>query len=166
MKIVVSDTGPLLHLREAECLDLLPELGQIVIPPAVRAEIQALDPSWLEEPPKWVAVRDLTPESSARSRAWQSARVLDRGEAEAFELVRQVEADWLLTDDAAARILAQEAGFEVHGSLGVVLWAAATGRYSFEAATRVLGALFDSSLWISERVRASAEAALGEIFAG
>ena len=48
------------------------------------------------------------------------------GEAQAIALARQFGPDWLLTDDASARLLAQSLGLEVHGSLGLVLWSAAT----------------------------------------
>ena len=40
-------------------------------------------------------------------------------------LVRQLKADWFVTDDTAARVLATTLGIEVHGSLGILLWAAA-----------------------------------------
>ena len=34
----VADTGPVLHLAEAEALDLLPMLGEVALPPAVAEE--------------------------------------------------------------------------------------------------------------------------------
>jgi predicted nucleic acid-binding protein len=49
---------------------------------------------------------------------------LGPGEIEAILLARAVNADWLLTDDAGARLVAAFLGLEVHGSLGVILWAA------------------------------------------
>ncbi len=51
----------------------------------------------------------------------QIAHELGAGEAEAIALARSLHADWLLTDDAEARVVAQLAGLEVHGSLGVLL---------------------------------------------
>jgi len=90
---------------------------------------------------------------------------LDPGEAQALALALQSEADWLLTDDAAARLIAQQHGLEVHGSLGVVLWGAATGHFQRQEAEDALEALAGSSLWISSRILDEARAALRQIFA-
>ncbi|HHW39541.1 MAG TPA: DUF3368 domain-containing protein, partial [Syntrophomonadaceae bacterium] len=83
---------------------------------------------------------------------------------EAIALARQIRADWLVTDDAAARLFAQTLGIEVHGSLGIVLWAVATGRLNRPQAEAVLERLSRSSLWLSPRVLAEAKAALGKIY--
>ncbi|HKV13358.1 MAG TPA: DUF3368 domain-containing protein [Thermoanaerobaculia bacterium] len=80
-------------------------------------------------------------------------------------MAAQIRADWLLTDDAAARMVAQQQGFEVHGSLGVVLWAAVEGHLDRESAEEALEALSRSSLWLSSRILAEARAALRQIFA-
>ncbi|MEW5762826.1 MAG: DUF3368 domain-containing protein, partial [Bacillota bacterium] len=79
-------------------------------------------------------------------------------------LARQIRADWLVTDDAAARLFAQTLGIEVHGSLGIVLWAAATGRLNRPEAEALLDRLARSSLWLSPRVLAEAKAALENIY--
>ena len=96
-------------------------------------------------------------------RSWSDAGLLDLGEAQALALAEQLRATWFLTDDAAARLIAGHLGFEVHGSLGVVLWAAATKRLGPAEARRTLEALFRSSLWLSARVRSEALAALATI---
>lgn len=57
--------------------------------------------------------------------AWISVEYLGAGEAHAIALAQQVQADWLLTDDATARVFAQSLGVEAHGSLGIVLAATA-----------------------------------------
>jgi len=67
-------------------------------------------------------------------------------EAEAIALARYLKPDWLLTDDAAARLLGQSLGLEVHGSLGIVLWAAATGYLNRSEADAILERLKNSSL--------------------
>jgi len=89
---------------------------------------------------------------------------LDAGEAEAIALARQIQADWFLTDDAAARLFAQALGLEVHGSLGIVLWAAVAGHLNRAAAEAVLNRLAQSSLWVSARVLAEARSALDQLF--
>jgi predicted nucleic acid-binding protein len=73
-------------------------------------------------------------------------------------------ADWLLTDDSAARLFAQALGLEVHGSLGIVLWSAATGHLDRPDAEATLDRLAHSSLWVSPRVLAEAKTALDQLY--
>ena len=159
-RVVVCDTGPLLHLAEANHFDLLQHAGELHIPLAVDAELT--DQQAHRAP--WIHVSLLSPPHSAAAQAWQKAGLLDAGEAEAIELARQLRADWLLTDDAAARLVAQSLGLEVHGSLGVVLWSAAVGRLPRAVAEDALDRLAHSSLWISPSVLAEAKAALNQLF--
>ena len=86
------------------------------------------------------------------------------GEAEAPALAIELKADWFLTDDAAARLLAESLGLEVRGSLGVVLWAAATRQVGKEEAESLLAGLEWSSVWMSQRVRDEARTALAKLF--
>ncbi len=39
MKTIVSNTGPLLHLREIGLLDLLEKAGRVIIPKAIDVEL-------------------------------------------------------------------------------------------------------------------------------
>ncbi|MCP4661702.1 MAG: DUF3368 domain-containing protein [bacterium] len=151
---IVCDTGPIVSLAEADLLPLLSLAGSVFIPPAVRAELLTLTP------PEWLRVTALEESRSEDVRRWLQAGVLDQGEAQALSLARQLKADWFLTDDAAARMLAQDLGLEVHGSLGVVLWAAAVGHLGLEEGVVALDRLSRSSLWISARVMEEARAAL------
>ncbi len=114
--------------------------------------------------PEWIKPGILEPRFLESVAHWLKAGLLDPGEAEALSLATQLKASWLLTDDAAARLIAQQQGLEVHGSLGVVLWAAATGHFHRFEAERALDALFRSSLWLSSSVREEARAALRQIF--
>jgi predicted nucleic acid-binding protein len=91
-------------------------------------------------------------------------RVIHRGEAEAIAIARELNADWFLTDDNAARPLAGSIGIEVHGSLAVVLEAARVGTLDRAAASLALAALQASSLWVSARVFEGAEATLAMIW--
>lgn len=161
---IVCDTGPLLHLLEAESLELLSRAGRIFIPPSVESELLSHAPRWTVERPSWVEVVPLEPAFTEEALGWLRSRLLDRGEAEAIALCTQLSVDWFLTDDTAARMIGQSKGREVHGSLGVVLWAAATGVLDFDGARAALARLAGSSLWISARVLAEAGAALNKIF--
>ncbi|MBI4589130.1 MAG: DUF3368 domain-containing protein [Candidatus Rokubacteria bacterium] len=79
-------------------------------------------------------------------------------------LARSLSADWVLTDDAGARIIASLLGLEVHGSLGVILWAAASGHLERGQALSVLERLAKSSLWISPGILDEARQALEKLF--
>jgi len=161
---IVSNTGPLLHLGEAQALNLLGQAGEIHVPQAVDVEMRFQAEKWPEQRPAWLIVDTLVPPHSTEAELWLEAGLLHAGEAEAIALARQIRADWLVTDDAAARLFAQTLGIEVHGSLGIVLWAAATGRLNRPEAEAVLDRLSRSSLWLSPRVLAEAKAALEKIY--
>jgi predicted nucleic acid-binding protein len=162
VRCVVSDTGPLFHLTEADAFSLTRLVGDLHIPSQVHAELAYLFSAW--ESPPWLKIDALEALHAAEAAAWQQSGLLDPGEAEAIALARQIKADWLLTDDAAARLFAAGLGLEVHGSLGVVLWAAATGHLDRAQADQTLAKLAASSLWISGRILAEAKSALDEIF--
>jgi predicted nucleic acid-binding protein len=159
VRIVVCDTGPVLHLREAGVLDVLRHAGEVLIPVAVDDELARLIDDWAAARPAWLARR-------ARDRAASPAPIqhlvtgLGAGETEAILLARALDADWLLTDDAEARLIAGLAGLEVHGSLGVLLWAAAHRHLDYTAAAAALTRLAQSSLWLSPAILAEARAAL------
>jgi predicted nucleic acid-binding protein len=160
---VVSDTGPILHLSEAQALDLLRLTGEVHIPPAVDTEILQHQADWQSQRPDWIIVDVLVAPRREEATAWQQADLLGIGEAEAIALAQQLGADWLLTDDAAARLFAQALGREVHGSLGVVLWSAAAGHLDQPNAEATLDRLARSSLWLSARVLAEAKTALDQL---
>lgn len=56
----------------------------------------------------------------------------DEGEAVAIALTMQMQAEWLLTDDAVARQFGESLGLEIHGSIGLLLWAVAVGHVESE----------------------------------
>ena len=157
----VADTGPVLHLAEAGALHLLPLLGEVVLPPAVQEEFGRLRPAANIAP--FGNVRELTAPIAAQAVDWCKAGLVDRGEAEAIVLARQIAADYLLTDDAAARLLATTLGLRAHGSLGVILWLAGQQRVRRAEAEDLLERLAGTSLWVSPRVMAEARAALKNI---
>lgn len=158
----VCDTGPLLHLSEANALDMLRHVGEIHVPPQVLTEIGRHLVNW--QTPVWVTIDALDASHAAEAAAWLHAELLHAGEAEAIALAHQIAADWLLTDDAAARLFASELGLEVHGSLGVILWAAALGYLDRPAAEQALTLLASSSPWLSTRIQREAWATLEVIY--
>jgi len=159
-RLIVSDTGPLLHLQEAGVRDLLAAAGEIHVPTAVNLEMRGFEPAWPPSQSTWIRITCLDPRADVEALSWQQSGLLHYGEAQAIALARQLTADWLLTDDAGARVIAQSLGLEVHGSLGVVLWAAATRRLDRIQADAALDRLAHSSLWVSSSVLLAAKAAL------
>lgn len=117
--IVVSDTSPVTALLAVGQCDLLLQLfGEVVIPPAVEAELRR-GHSML---PAWLRVRGLQNQTSAGV----YAKTVDRGEAEAIALAQELHADHLLIDERRGRRLAQQQGVPVLGLLGTVLLAKRT----------------------------------------
>ena len=152
-----------MHLSEAESLDLLRLAGQIFVPPSVATEAKRYIPAWHTDQPAWIMIAELVEPNLNEAESWRQSGILDPGEAEALALARQLKADWFLTDDTAARVMATSLGVEVHGSLGLVLWSSAIHLERDEAEKR-LDALVASSLWISASVIAEARSALNRLF--
>jgi len=164
MKTIVCDTGPLLHLKEIGMLDLLEKAGKVIIPKAIHVELLQIDPSWMEEKPSWISVGELPSGGDSKVNRLFTSGLLDMGEAEAILLAQHLKADWFLTDDASARTFANVIGLEVHGTLGVVLWAAAVGSLTYDDAKKAIDGLLRSSLWISRSILEKAFKALDEMF--
>ncbi len=161
-QIVACDTGPLIHLSEAQAIELLKLAGGIFIPPSVATEFKRNLASG--KLPTWIQVCKLTAPLHSQILDWVKKKYVDLGEAEAIGLALQLPSDWFLTDDATARQFAEGLGIEVHGSIGVLLWAVAAGHIENRAqAHQILQGLKRSSLWISERVMIEAAQAIDEL---
>ena len=164
MRLAVCDTGPLLHLSEVGRLDVLSFVGPVVVPAAVAEELDSHLPGWSSSRPEWIRIDALDSEAARLAIAWEASGILHAGEAESVALARQVECDWYLTDDAAARIFASPLGLEVHGTIGIVLWAAANRFINRLETESLLDRLVaGSSLWVSPRIVAEAKSALDEL---
>jgi len=162
-RIIVSDTGPLLHLSEAGAVDLLSLAGDVLIPALVAVEFESNAQNW--SPPQWARIVELEKTARQKAEKWVKASQIDRGEAEAIALAMQENADWLLTDDAQARQFAEVNGLEVHGSIGILLWSIASGNiHDKETAFQLLENLANSTLWISKRVLQEAQKAIDVLF--
>jgi len=161
MKRLVADTGPILHLHEAGALHLFPLIGEVFLSPLILAELRNHAPSlWPMTLPSWLKVQTPSSDAQQRALAWQCAGLLHGGEAEALALAGEIKPDWFLTDDAAARLMAESLRIEVHGSIGVVLWTAANKLVGIVETETHLAGLEKSSLWMSPRVRAEARTTL------
>lgn len=166
MNLVVADTGPLLHLCEIESFDLLRCFGgSIQATPIVLDEFRKYQPDYFRDFfPGWVMRVSISAATTALANQWTTSGWVDPGEAEALAHAKHVDADLFLTDDSAARTLAESLGLEARGTLGVILYAAATGAMTRSDAFRTLADLERrSTLWMSARVKDSARAAISRI---
>src|SRR3990170_6188028 len=163
MNPIVCDTGPILHLQEAGLLELLKKAGDIYIPKGVDIELNELYPQWENKRPDWLLIEPLSPDETSQAELLSASGLMDSGEAAAIILSKRLNATWLLTDDTEARIFATLSGIEVHGSLGIVLWAAAVGHLSYDEAKSALDKLSKTSLWISKAILSQAYTALDTI---
>jgi predicted nucleic acid-binding protein len=143
--IVIADTTPLNYLVVVGYIHLLPTLfGQVLIPPAVWAELQ--DPAapesvrqWIRQPPSWLEVRSVQTVDP-------SLTFLDAGEQEAITLAEEMHADKVLLDETDARREAARRQLSVVGTLGILREGA---RRNLLDLPTVLGALQHTSFYIS-----------------
>jgi predicted nucleic acid-binding protein len=164
VKTIVSDTGPVLHLLEAESLELLSGFGTVLIPMAVHEELNQLSNHWTNFKPAWLHTIPLEEPYLHQSTLQEQLEFIDYGESQAISLFFQTHADMFLTDDATARIYAQSLGIEVHGSIGIILSSAAQKRLTKSETIIKLDKLSQTSLWISKKVLQEAYQAVNKIF--
>src|SRR3972149_3535985 len=109
MSDAVLDAGPLIHLAELNALDVLSDFDVLRVPPAVWQEVT-------EHQPKAFSYSGLRLEQteqqfpSVELTALTQVFSLDRGEIEALALMEKYPQALFLTDDAAARLAAEESG--------------------------------------------------------
>jgi predicted nucleic acid-binding protein len=119
--IVVCDAGPLIHLHELGCLDLLSDFREVLVPDAVWAEVMRHRPSALRS--RRVRLERVTVDKKRPADLSHLANAfsLAAGEVESLVLMAQRPDAVLLTDDAAARLVAQRLGYDVHGTIGLIV---------------------------------------------
>ncbi len=119
--LVICDAGPLIHLEELGCLDLLRDFKVVRVPNAVWDEVSRHQASALRRRSLNMQRVASLPEAGSELNELAHAFSLGAGEFETLQLM-QVDPDAiLLTDDTAARLVAGKLGYEVHGTIGVVV---------------------------------------------
>lgn len=140
MPDVIADTGPIIHLDEIDALYLLDEFDELLVPQTVIDELEA------ESVPKSLHDLEYTVRAAENTANFGE---LDPGETAALQLCRKVNGTFL-TDDLDARDAAKRIGVEVHGSIGVVLFAYSKGVLTVdETKTLIRGLKRDTSLYLS-----------------
>jgi predicted nucleic acid-binding protein len=118
---VICDAGPLIHLHELSCLDLLSGFHRVLVPDQVWREVEHHRPGALELSGVEIQRTPVVLSENASLETLVRALALDLGEQAALALMSQYPKAILLTDDAAARLAAEALGYRVHGSIGILL---------------------------------------------
>ena len=135
---VVCDAGPVIHLDELGCLDLLSDLAQVLAPDTVRGEIERHRPAALRRPglswPRTAPRGPVSPKLLALSRILP----LHDGEVEALRVAADHPGAWLLTDDTAARMAASSLTIRAHGTIGILMRSIRRKQRSRQAVATIL----------------------------
>lgn len=122
--IVVSDTTPLISLLKINRIDLLEKLfKKVLIPQAVFDELTAderfqSEANQISQKP-FIKVESVKNPKSAS--ILKRATGLDQGESEAIILTDEQNADILLMDEAKGRAVSFQMGFNIMGTIGILM---------------------------------------------
>lgn len=118
----VVDTSPLIFLAKLDRLDLLTMGADVVwVPQAVLDEVRA-KPDEATQAIEQVSQRWLSVHRVSNREAVEMLLAnLDLGEAEAIVLAKEVKADKVVMDDLDARRYARRVGFDLIGTMGLLL---------------------------------------------
>jgi len=126
--VVVSNSGPLIHLARIDLLNLLRQLfGTVAIPVDGKIEVVdrgkeegAVDAFLIESEIRdgWIVIEEIITDDSVKEIAKSVG--IEIGESAAIMLARRKKCPILL-DDLAARRFATGLGLEVAGSIGVLI---------------------------------------------
>ena len=146
---VVCDAGPVIHLDELNCLDLLTDFQEIILSSKVCEEVKKYRSSALmrQDLSFTTLTRNISPDEPLLTICRIFA--LDAGETEALALIQQNPQAMFLTDDASARLAAYQMGFKVHGSIGILIRSIRRGHRNPEEIVRTLAEIpLKSTLYI------------------
>ena len=140
-QVVVCDAGPLIHLDELDCLRLLSDFPRVLVPLAVWNEVARHRPTALTCPE--IAFERIGCRAPLGADLVELTRrlTLHAGELEALQLARESAANFLLTDDTAARLTARLLSIPVHGTIGILVRAIRRGQRTAAGVTMTLRSL-------------------------
>ncbi|MEM7133952.1 MAG: DNA-binding protein [Chloroflexota bacterium] len=121
MATAICDAGPLIHLDELDCLDLLSDFSSILIPGQVWAEVKDYHSAALRKSSVPFQQVSVTIDTSSIFQTIIKTFSLDLGEQAVLSLMQSQSADMILTDDTAARLAAQSLSYRVHGTIGIII---------------------------------------------
>ena len=110
-KVVISDTSCFIVLINIHEMDLMNKLyGMVTTTPEIINELG-------HSLPEWVKVQ--APSNTIKQRELES--IVDKGEASAIALALEIANSLIVLDDLRARVIAEDLGLEVTGTLGVIV---------------------------------------------
>ncbi|MBW1796752.1 MAG: DNA-binding protein [Deltaproteobacteria bacterium] len=150
---VVSDAGPIIHLDELDCLDLLTDFHTVLLSDTVWEEIKRHRPTIRSKtnlPFKGINIKYPNDE---KLQAMCQIFTLDVGEIEALAIMEKNPSAIFLTDDASARLVADRMGFKVHGTIGILVRATRRGQMKPDQVLGVLSQIpLKSSLYLKSSI--------------
>lgn len=135
---VICDAGPIIHLDELNCLDLLADFQEIILSDTVWKEIKRHRPLALKRSD--ISFTTLPGKIPTDELLLTICRIfsLDAGEIEVLALMEKTPESMFLTDDASARLVAEQMGFRVHGTIGILIRSTRRGQRKAEEVVRIL----------------------------
>jgi predicted nucleic acid-binding protein len=160
--IIVSDTSPVSNLILIRRLDVLQKVfSEIIVPPAVDAEIRALKQFGKDlseyENAGWIEI--IAPRNQQKLQTFKAK--LDEGEAQAIVVALETNCDLLLMDERIGTNIARREGLNTIGLIGVLIKAKEKGM--IESIGEVLSELRNqASFWIGEELERKILKEIGE----
>ncbi len=155
--MILSNTSPLIYLAKIKKIELLKILfKEIIIPVQVYEEIvkgkneNYLDALIIEKAvnDKWIKIEKIVLEKKLE----EFSKELDLGESALISLSLKLKPSLILIDDASARIIAESFGFNVKGTLYVLLKAYKNKIISKEEIKNLINELIFSGFRISQEI--------------
>ena len=149
---VVCDAGPLIHLDELGCLDVLSAFREVLVPKGVWLEVRRHRPAALRTPDVPFQKVEIIPPPTRQLKIIMQDLPVDAGEQQALRLMEEFSDATLLTDDAAARLVARLLGYDVHGTIGLLILGWQMGLRSKKDTIAILKSVrLQSSLFVTNR---------------
>jgi predicted nucleic acid-binding protein len=137
-RAVVCDAGPIIHLDELQCIDLLIDLAPAIVPEEVWAEVATHRPALHSTTIRGLTIVKVEAPPSARLVAITKSLALDLGERAALRLLESNPNAIFACDDAAARLAAESMGFPARGTVGFLIRSMRRGLRSREQILNLL----------------------------
>lgn len=149
MRKIITNTTPILSLLKINKLDLLKELyGKVTVPSAVYQEIEKGKKKPYYQDLKQVAWIEIENIKNPDSRAFFVD--LDDGEAEVLILAKEQNADLVVMDEIMGRQYAKQLGFNLTGTLGILLKAKDKGLIN--SLREILTELIEKGTWLNPKL--------------
>ncbi|NOZ61243.1 MAG: hypothetical protein GXO74_06140 [Calditrichaeota bacterium] len=152
---VVSDTGPLLHLSEIGCAQLLLQFKKIYTPESVCDEYEKHKRTSDADVLNFKNVKHISVKESKLKDFIRQYNLgeLHLGETECLYLCQNLSVDVILTDDLAVRDIASNMGITPVGSLGVIIKSYREKTISLPQAEKLIFDLYEtSSLFVTRTI--------------